>query len=157
MRLRRVRDGEVRGAGNYAGLMKTEVLSGAVVVPVKNPRVKLPEKGLLSRGEHHVTLMTPLEGEELSSEMGWSPEEFEAHMTGRSIRGTPTYVGLGVQENGHNAVYFIVVQWKAAQMWRAKMGLDPKDLHVTLGFREEDIHEVPKGHETIIRKLRQKK
>jgi hypothetical protein len=136
---------------------KTTILEGAVVVPVKDPRVSLPERGLQSRGEFHITLLTPPEGVEMMEGVGWSLVEFEEKMTGLEIRGEPEYVCLGKQEEGSNAVYYIVVRWRAAQYWLAKLGLAPKDLHVTLGFRESDIYEAKKGVETCIRKLGKKK
>jgi hypothetical protein len=135
---------------------RTEILNGAVVVPVEDPKVKLPERGLQSRGEFHITLITPPEGLELMEGVGWSAEEFGEKMAGLEIRGEPTYVCLGKQEEERNAVYFIVVRWRAAQYWRAKMGLPPKELHVTLGFRESDIYDGPRGVETCIRKWGQK-
>lgn len=138
-------------------IRKTRILEGAVVVPVRDPRLSLPERGLQARGEFHITLLTPPEGVEMMAGVGWSPEEYGEKMAGLEIRGEPTYVCLGKQEKGSNAVYYIVVRWRAAQYWRAKLGLAPKDLHVTLGFRESDIYDAPKGVETCIRKLGKKK
>jgi len=135
---------------------RTEILNGAVVIPVADPGVRLPERGLQSRGEYHITLLTPPEGEEFREKKGWDEEVFEKRLTGIKVSGIPKYECLGKQEEGENAVYFIVVSWPDAQAFRRRRGFDPKDMHVTLGFRDSDIYDAPKGVATCVRKFRKK-
>lgn len=135
---------------------RTEILNGAVVIPVEDPAVRLPERGLKSRGEFHITLLSPPEVEELRERKGWDEEKFEKRMTGVKVSGIPKYECLGKQEEGENAVYFIVVDWPGGQDFRRRRGFGRKDMHVTLGFRESDIYDAPKGVATCIRKFRKK-
>lgn len=136
--------------------MRTEILNDAVVIPVGNPRVRLPETGLKTRGEYHITLLSPPESVELRERKGWDEEKFREKMEGAKVSGVPKYECLGKQEEGENAVYFIVVDWPAGQKFRRRFGFEPKDMHVTLGFRESDIYDAPKGVASCIRKFKKK-
>ena len=40
---------------------------------------------------------------------------------------------------------FLVYEWPWVQEWRAGFGLDPKDLHITLGFSDQDIFKMADG------------
>jgi hypothetical protein len=66
-----------------------------------------------------------------------------------AIPGQPVYLGLGYATDGVGAAYFQVYSWPEAHVWRAGLGLDPKDLHVTLSVRGHDPHNVPKDLSTI--------
>ena len=61
-------------------------------------------------------------------------------------------VGLGRASTSH----FVVVLWPRGAALRARLGLDPADFHVTLGFGAAgDAHGVAKGLSTLTRPLRQ--
>lgn len=124
-------------------------------VPVSDPRVKLPEPDLADRGEHHITIITPDETHDLLTRKGWKAEKLRADIEGHRFETAPKYVCLGKQEKGDNAVYYIVVRWPEAQEFRARFDLEQQDLHITLGFRTADIHDVPKNSSTCIGKLRE--
>ncbi len=126
-----------------------------VGIPVRNPRVRLPEKDLQSRGEYHITIFSPDEMHELMSRKGWTAEKLKDELEGVEIEGEPKYVCLGKQEKDDNAVYYVVVRWSEAQEFRRRYGFDKTDLHVTLGFRTSDIHNVRKDSSTCIGKLRE--
>ena len=124
-----------------------------VEIPVADPQVALPEEGLKTRGEYHITVVTPPEMKEILDRHGWNWETLHTKINGAPVEGKPRYVCLGKQEKGDNAVYYIVVEWGEVNEIRRKMGLQAKDLHVTLGFRQEDIHDVLKNQGTCIRQL----
>lgn len=42
-------------------------------------------------------------------------------------------LGVGRIAQGTDETYFIVVNWPSAQSFRQKIGLPPKDFHITLG------------------------
>ena len=124
-----------------------------VGVPVNDPHVELPEQGLKRRGEYHITILSPDEMRMLMDRHGWTWEVLHTKLNGAPIHGSPKYLCLGKAEKESNAVYYIVVEWPDLQDIRRKMGFDPKDLHITLGFREGDIHDVPKNASTCIANL----
>ena len=47
-------------------------------------------------------------------------------------------------------VFFMVVRWPGGQRARRMMGLSEADFHITLGFRDVDVHGVRKDETTII-------
>ena len=58
----------------------------------------------------------------------------------------PIIKGIGKVEDpgsGKVAVY-LVVDWREAQVFRKKYGLEERDFHVTLGFQKDDIHDQKK-------------
>jgi len=62
-------------------------------------------------------------------------------------------IGLGEQSRQHEHVYYCVLQCEGAELLRNRAGLGIKDMHVTLGFLSNDLHEVPKGLSTLIRRI----
>ena len=53
---------------------------------------------------------------------------------------------MGVlREQGGNFSLMVVVEWMELQELRSSFGLPPNDPHVTVGFRDHDIHGVAKG------------
>eukprot|EP01080_Neovahlkampfia_damariscottae_P009573 gene9573-1776_t len=59
-------------------------------------------------------------------------------------------LGLGKVSKNGNEVYFKVLEWKSASIFRKKLGLSSKDYHITVGFKESDIHNVSKGIDTLV-------
>lgn len=83
--------------------------------------------------EAHITVVTPQECKKLLKEYPY----FEPFILTNEL----TYEGLGVIETDDgNAVYFIIVEWKEADLWREMHGLPPHGYHITLGFRDKDVH-----------------
>lgn len=62
-------------------------------------------------------------------------------------------VGLGRQTRGSNTTFFCVLNCDGAEQLRNKVGLGNRDMHVTLGFRPDDLHDVPKGESTLLVKI----
>ncbi|KAI0683418.1 hypothetical protein BC835DRAFT_1470554 [Cytidiella melzeri] len=57
-------------------------------------------------------------------------------------------LGVGGHPRGRPEVYFIVVIWAKGQQLRKKLGLPPKDFHITLSKR--DAHDVDKGVSSLL-------
>ena len=97
---------------------------------------------LLTRndGSYHLTVVSPPEWETLHADA--SPVSglgFEVALT-----------GLGRARRGEDETYYTVCEAAAVQELRASLGLPPRDLHVTLAFKQVDIHGVPKDRTTLL-------
>ena len=132
-----------------------EVRNNALVFPVDPPNVEAPEPGLKTRGEYHITIVSPPELSSAIKNGTWGSIAAVAELAKDwKITGEPKYVCIGKQEKDDNAAYFIVVDWPEAQEFRKEQFLlDKKDLHITIGFRRSDIHDVPKDKTTCVREL----
>jgi len=63
------------------------------------------------------------------------------------------FVDLGVgcvAKNGEEA-YFKVIDWPTGHKFRKSCGLDAKDFHITIGFKDKDVHDVAKDYTTLIK------
>ncbi len=132
---------------------------GYVYYPVNKPSCDLPE-GLKDRGEFHITIVEPPEVSKMKKavreEHQFSDGETEAYVKkafdSLEVSGEPQYIGLGKQGTPDgNEVYFIVVRWPEAQELRKRFGLGVKDLHITVGFKDKDIFNVPKDETTLVK------
>lgn len=87
---------------------------------------------------YHLTIITPLEVGSLSKEhlklLNDLPE----------MSFVPQKVGHAV--SGDNECWFITVHSPHGDYLRKQVGLPKKDFHITLGFRDEDVHDRPKDH-----------
>jgi atypical dual specificity phosphatase len=61
-------------------------------------------------------------------------------------------VGIGKVNKQNEEVYFQIIYWPIGNEIRRELNLPPKDFHVTLGFKNNDIHNVNKGYSTLIQK-----
>lgn len=125
---------------------KAYYTKGYLGVPVEKPTLSAEEQAalppnLIDRGEYHITLISPPEMRALNKARNMVWDTHDTYL----ISGAPKYRGLGKVTQGTNSAYFIVVDWPGAQEMRARWGLPPKDLHVTIGFTEKDILDVPKN------------
>lgn len=59
--------------------------------------------------------------------------------------------GLGNQSRNTNRIYYATARSPQGEYLREQIGLPKKDLHITLGFNAEDIHDIPKDENTHIR------
>jgi len=100
-------------------------------------------------GEAHLTLMSPQElTAHLEAEQPLKQDDFIATVAAESkaeVHGiVQVGTGLVVREDG-NWTMFLVYDWPWAQEWRARFGLGPKDLHITLGFSDQDVFKKADG------------
>lgn len=60
-------------------------------------------------------------------------------------------LGVGVAESVGDRTYFVVCESPQLQRLRDQVGLEASDLHVTLGFDANDMHDVRKDRSTLIK------
>ena len=58
----------------------------------------------------------------------------------------------GLVEGERNSCVFLVCSYPRGAVLRRKLGLTPKDFHITLGFNQQDIHGCSKGVQSLLRK-----
>ena len=96
-------------------------------------------------GQYHITVAGPAELEELidsGMDVSLSKQPVQYRL-----------VGLGRAQLEGDTAYFVVCESDELQQFRASLGLGRKDLHVTLGFEEADVHEATKDASTLIEPL----
>jgi len=62
----------------------------------------------------------------------------------------PQFIGLGKVQKEENESYYILVKWDEVNLLREKLGLLPLNLHITLGYHKNDVHNIPKTLDTLI-------
>lgn len=63
-------------------------------------------------------------------------------------------LGLGRITKDDNEVYFCVIDWPAANAIRQVFNLPARDIHITLGYKKSDIHNVTKDASSLILRCR---
>lgn len=53
--------------------------------------------------------------------------------------------GIGVSKKDGNVAYYVVCTSERLNAFRKKLELPPKDFHITLAFKDKDVHGVPKN------------
>jgi hypothetical protein len=66
-----------------------------------------------------------------------------------SSSGGPAELGVGRATLGKDVAYYRVLNWPPLNALRRELGLAPVDLHVTVGFKNADVHGVRKGRHTL--------
>ncbi len=92
---------------------------------------------------YHMTLISPIECKAASKQ-----ETYQA------IEGSLVYynlVGLGRVFKREEEVFFVVAESLEMDNLRKQVGLPKRDFHVTLGFKNGDIHDVIKNRTTLIK------
>lgn len=92
----------------------------------------------------HVTVLDPKETRALKKSGKIS--EFQKDISEIS----PEYStkGVGRVLDGDKEAHYVLVESGSVQSLREKYGLEKKDLHITLGFRNGDVHGLPKDEST---------
>lgn len=94
-------------------------------------------------GEYHMTIISPPEfgGLKKTKKDGDIPS---------SLIGNPKMIGVGVARKGEDEAYYVIVDFPEANELRKSLGLESKDFHVTLAFKNKDVHGAPKDSTTLI-------
>ena len=80
----------------------------------------------------------------------------QSFLRDRMTRGKDWFVlGIGRQTEkrtgrGKNETFFLVCSYPRAAALRRKLGLEPKDFHITVGFDQRDIHDCSKGVDYLL-------
>lgn len=88
---------------------------------------------------YHLTAVRPPELRKLRGQVTSPPESV-----------TVTYTGLGTVKDGENEAWFVTCSSPEIEEWRESNGLPPHDLHVTLAFKNKDVHTQPKGSGSVV-------
>ena len=87
----------------------------------------------------HITLINPFEYQKLDKNKVTTGQMLSFNL-----------VGLGKAEKPGKAAYFVIANSNDGQFYRQQLLLKPKDFHVTLGFKPQDVFGVSKGADTLI-------
>ncbi|KAF0973492.1 hypothetical protein FDP41_008196 [Naegleria fowleri] len=60
-------------------------------------------------------------------------------------------LGIGRQAKGSDETLFLVVEWPSANSFLQKVNATTRDFHITLGFKDKDIHGVAKNYTTLLK------
>lgn len=97
-------------------------------------------------GKYHITLMSVMEYNQVSEKMG-------ADKFINSLENVFDYefddikfLGLGTAQKADNKAFFVVVKSEKLEQVRKAYNLDPKDFHITIGFKWKDVHGVRKNN-----------
>ena len=90
-------------------------------------------------GLFHMTLVSPPEYQDLAKPLQLLEQNIRVSLH-----------GLGKVSRGDDTCYFVVASSSDGQFLRQNLLLKNKDFHVTLGFKEHDIHGVAKNKTTLL-------
>lgn len=96
-------------------------------------------------GQFHITLMNVMEFNQSSKEMGFDKFTNHCQHLFKTKIDDVKMIGIGSAEKSGNRCYFVVVKSNLLDECRNAFGLDPKDLHITVGFKWKDVHGVRKN------------
>lgn len=91
------------------------------------------------RGSFHMTLIAPREGYETFDQSDFLNMQFNLSL-----------IGVGHAKNETDEAFYVVVNCKEGDELRTNLSLKPRDFHITLGFRERDVHNVSKDETTLV-------
>lgn len=91
--------------------------------------------------EFHVTIIDPVEMKSVVSDQLSFVVQGEIELA---------LVGLARLASDRREAWYVIVEAESAQELRRLVGLGQKDLHVTLGFDPEDIHDQAKDSSTLV-------
>lgn len=97
---------------------------------------------------YHATLLTPQETRTLKK--NGQLDNFLKDCS--SVKNVLTPVGLGTVREEDNQAWFVVCDNPYVDSVREKYDLPHKDYHLTLGFKDKDIHSQSKDRSTLIEK-----
>ena len=103
------------------------------------------------RGHHHITVINVMEYNKLAKEMGMDKFVKEIEQVFQYDVDDLKMMGIGTAERSPNRTYFVVVVSEKIQAIRSKFGLNPIDLHITLGFKYKDVFGVRKNEVLTIK------
>jgi hypothetical protein len=96
-------------------------------------------------GKYHITLMNVSEFNHTSKEMGFDKFTNQLQHLFKVAFDDIRLLGIGSSEKSGNIAYYVVVKSELLDESRNTFGLNPKDFHITLGFKWKDVHGVPKN------------
>lgn len=103
------------------------------------------------RNHHHITVINVMEYNKIGKEMGMDKFVKEIEQIFQYDIDDLKMMGVGTAERSPNRTYFVVVISEKIQAIRSRFGLNPIDLHITLGFKHKDVFGVRKNEVLTIK------
>ena len=154
----------------FYGTYLIQNVSYEPVLKIKNAIEKIKNIQLISRGEAHITILTPPEFNKIKeSYPDFSMEQIESLYKDKIQNMSWKNLGIGVQKGQnhkgeYSEVYYLVVHSKDLRELRYKIQKDfdisnevfnpeLQDFHVTIGFTNSDLHNIDKSAKTLDKDL----
>lgn len=150
---------EIRSAETTPTILKHSYVGGEVpsehlhkyeeeLISLKIPNMDVYMKNRLERdrGGYHVTFIRPVEFRRLKKEGRFPltlPESVNFNFVG---------VGSVKDEERDLQAWYVVLESPEIDSWRSELGLPPHGLHITLAFKNSDIHNQVKDKTTLLQK-----
>lgn len=94
---------------------------------------------------YHITIINVQEYNTVSKEIGIDKFINSLDPILKSNINDVKFLGLGSASKNENTSYFVVCKSELLDEVRRIFNLDPKDFHITLGFKHKDVHGVRKN------------
>lgn len=100
---------------------------------------------LRDHNKHHITLINVMEYNKLSKELGMDKFINSLDKVLEYPIDDLKMLGVGTAVKNENRAYFIVCKSDKLDAVRNRYGLEPRDLHITIGFKYKDLFGVRKN------------
>lgn len=112
------------------------------ILPASDFDTYLSNQQTRDEQKYHITVINPIEYN----------AESHCELVGNMV--TYSLIGLGRVTHDGEDVFFIVAESLDIENLRQQLQLPARDFHVTLGFKNNDIHDVTKDRSTLLCELR---
>jgi hypothetical protein len=122
----------------YLNFLKEEIGEDNYVTYTENQQKR-------DRGDYHITVLNVMEFNKLNKELGMDKfvnsldKVFKYEIDDLKLK------GVGTATKNENRAYFIVCESEKLNAIRTRYELEPRDFHVTLGFKYKDVFGVRKN------------
>lgn len=122
----------------YLNFLKEEIGEDNYVTYTENQQNR-------DRGDYHITVINVMEFNKLNKELGMDKfvnsldSVFKYEIDDLKLK------GVGTATKNENRAYFIVCESEKLNAIRTRYELEPRDFHVTLGFKYKDVFGVRKN------------
>jgi hypothetical protein len=122
----------------YLNFLKEEIGEDNYVTYTENQQNR-------DRGDYHITVLNVMEFNKLNKELGMDKfvnsldSVFKYEIDDLKLK------GVGTATKNENRAYFIVCKSEKLNAIRTRYELEPRDFHVTLGFKYKDVFGVRKN------------
>lgn len=97
------------------------------------------------RGSYHLTIINVIEYNKLADDMGHDKFINSLQNVFKYEIDDLKMMGIGTAHKGENRAYFVVCKSDKIDSIRKRYRLDPRDIHITIGFKYKDVFGVRKN------------
>lgn len=137
---------------SYIGIPVDNVLMKKFENTLKNSEIKnideyMENRNVRDLGHYHCTIISPREFRQLKK-AGIKIEKELEKLKNIKI----DFIGIGSVEDKENdkQAWFVIANSEIVDNWRKNLNLEKHYLHVTLAFKNADVHNVEKDEKTLI-------